>query len=703
MSQPRVGASFGRYRIDRQLGMGGMGVVFGATDLQLDRPVALKVISGRLAADDEFLIRFHREAEILARLDSPHVIKVLDHGAHEAMPFIATPLVAGGDLDQLVRERGTLPADVAAGITAQIAEALAATHAVGVVHRDVKPANVLVHDPAPAVPHIYLCDFGIAQSESQGLTVTGARIGTWSYLAPERHQGAAASVHTDIYALGCVLWKLLTCRAPYAGSDVEIALAHIESPIPQLPGRDPLTQRMNGILRTALAKDPLERYPDAAAFRDDLTAARALSPGMDGARTVAAGQAMPVRRRRRTVGAAVVSLVALVVAATAAYLALRDGAEPPQRAGASSPPSGTEAEEPVPVAGDLDGDGHGDLTIVASTDRGARISTYLFDGTAPGEPRHQSVPDDDVLRGDFDGDKISEVAYVDGLGSDVEVGVFRGDGSFEHTTSQLPRDTDGVLADFALGDFDGDGRDDILATFDHPRRPGTTQFSVARSTKNGIGDFRPWFQLKGWLGSEVRAMPGDFDGKGPDDLALALEKCPNGYPCPPSTLSHLRSNGRAFIATSGRTPVLLNDGRKVRAQDGDYLAADFDGDGDDELAYVDGFRDPGLEITVLDVMVHDFDSRFTSGRDWAAGLDPDALTEGLTTTGLHFAPSDVDGDGRADLLVVAAARRNRLQVLALHSTGSGVEPTGRWSAVGCQDEPACQRAYAAWAGMPPLS
>lgn len=269
---PEPGDEFGRYRIESRLGQGGMGVVYLAHDLTLDRRVALKVVAGLLAGDPAFRDRFQREATTLARLDSPHIITIYDHGEYDGLPFIATQYVAGGDLGTLIRTRGALPPPLAARICAQVVDALADAHRAGVIHRDVKPANVLLRDPDSAEPTAYLCDFGIAQTDSQGLTGTGMLAGTWAYLAPERAAGATASAASDLYAVGCLLWALLTGRPPYGGSDVEMAIAHRDAPIPRLPGRDPLSRRLNAVVSRAMAKDPAARYPTAEAFRADLLA-----------------------------------------------------------------------------------------------------------------------------------------------------------------------------------------------------------------------------------------------------------------------------------------------------------------------------------------------------------------------------------------------------------------------------------------------
>lgn len=347
---PEPGDEFGRYRIESRLGQGGMGVVYLAHDLTLDRRIALKVVAGLGAGDPVFRERFQREATTLARLDSPHIITIYDHGEYDGLPFIATQYIAGGDLGTLIRSRGALPSPLAARICAQIVDALADAHRAGVIHRDVKPANVLLRDPDAAEPTAYLCDFGIAQTDSQGLTGTGMLAGTWAYLAPERAAGAAASAASDLYAVGCLLWALLTGAPPYGGSDVEMAIAHRDAPIPRLPGRDPRSRRLNAVIGRAMAKDPAARYPTAEAFRADLLALADSEAGTP----LAASR--PSAVSPKLVAGLVALLLAVVVGGGVAAYQLTRPDDPDQ---ASGP---TESEAPE---GGLSDDERADVTARA--------------------------------------------------------------------------------------------------------------------------------------------------------------------------------------------------------------------------------------------------------------------------------------------------------------------------------------------------
>lgn len=279
---PAVGDVFGRYRVVEIIGRGGMGVVFSAVQEDLDRKVALKVLAPELASDERFRSRFTREASALAKLDSPHIIHIYEHGEHDGCLFIATQLVGGGDLRNLLEATGGLPALRAIEIVAQVCAALADAHAAGVVHRDIKPANVLLRR-SDAEDFAYVCDFGIAQTNDEQRTRSVGVVGTVAYMAPERHRGAEATVASDVYSAGCLLWATLTGAPPYAGTDVQVAMAHLHETVPVLPGIGQLQLSVSAIVRRAMAKSPEERYPSASTMRADLLAALADSSKSGGA------------------------------------------------------------------------------------------------------------------------------------------------------------------------------------------------------------------------------------------------------------------------------------------------------------------------------------------------------------------------------------------------------------------------------------
>ena len=274
---PQVGDSVGRYRVTDTLGQGGMGVVFVAVAPDLERPVALKVLAPQAAADPRLRERFAREAATLARLDSPHIVYILEYGEQDGCPYLVTQLVPGGDLRQYLDEHGPLPPRQAADVMEQVAAGLEEAHSQGVVHRDLKSANVLLRVLPGGQLHAYLCDFGIARADSNETTSASGVVGTLEYLAPERQSGAPASFATDIYSLGCLLWAAVTGAPPYRGSEVDVAVAHLRAPVPRLPDDDPVSRRTNAIVARALAKKPDDRYASAHEMRQELVSLTALA------------------------------------------------------------------------------------------------------------------------------------------------------------------------------------------------------------------------------------------------------------------------------------------------------------------------------------------------------------------------------------------------------------------------------------------
>jgi serine/threonine-protein kinase len=333
---PDVDQMFGPYRITGELGRGGMGVVYAAVHDGLNRKVAVKVLAPELAKEPSFRRRFEREASALASLYSPHIIDIYDHGERDGCLFIATPLVTGGSLSALLEEHGALPPDVALHVVAQVGAALADAHGAGIVHRDVKPSNVLLHRSADRELFAYLGDFGIATSQDQDRTRTEGIVGTLAYGAPELHRGEEASFATDLYSLGCLLLAALTGRPPYQGPDVEVALQHLHAPVPRYDGGGPAHQLINDVLQRAMAKRPEDRYASAGEMRTDLLRAQQLSVGEPAAATPAGTVAVlagrrpptPARRRPARVWAWAAAVVLLAVAAFAGVRAVNgDGEE----------------------------------------------------------------------------------------------------------------------------------------------------------------------------------------------------------------------------------------------------------------------------------------------------------------------------------------------------------------------------------------
>jgi DNA-binding NarL/FixJ family response regulator len=264
-----IGATFAGHRIDAVAGRGGMATVFRATDLTLDRPVALKLIDPSLAADPVFRARFERECRLAAALDHPHVVDVFHAGEERGLLYVTMRYVEGTDLRTLLEDEDRLAPARAVAIVAQVADALDEAHRHGLIHRDVKPGNILIRRRGDR-EHAYLTDFGITKertSESR-LTRTGFAMGTADYMAPEQAQGATLDERTDVYALGCVLFRTLSGVVPYVReSDLDTMWAHVHEPSPDVLEAAPdLPPRLAGVLARALAKDPGERQPSAGAF-----------------------------------------------------------------------------------------------------------------------------------------------------------------------------------------------------------------------------------------------------------------------------------------------------------------------------------------------------------------------------------------------------------------------------------------------------
>ena len=276
------GSRLGGYRLEEQVGAGGMAVVFRAHDERLDRLVALKIMTPAMGSDDMFRQRFIRESRAAAAVEDPHIIPVYEAGEVGHILFIAMRLVRGGDVRSLLRREGPLSPDRVASIISPVASALDAAHAVGLVHRDVKPANILL-DRRPGRPdHVYLSDFGLSKSAevSLGLTAAGQFLGTPDYTAPEQIEGLPVDGRTDQYALACAVFELLTGQAPFHRSESFAAIwAHLNKPPPSLAERRPgLPPAADGVIAKALAKTQPDRYDTCWEFADALRDALGLPP-----------------------------------------------------------------------------------------------------------------------------------------------------------------------------------------------------------------------------------------------------------------------------------------------------------------------------------------------------------------------------------------------------------------------------------------
>jgi hypothetical protein len=351
------GDEFAGYRIERLLGRGGMGVLYLAVEPGLERHVALKLIAPEAATDEVFARRFAEESRIAASIEHPNVVPIYAAGEEGGVPYIAMRYVSGSDLGRRLAREGRLAPQVAAALIAQVGNGLDAIHAAGLVHRDVKPANVLLSGAAD--DHAYITDFGVARNVAteSGLTQTGRFVGTLDYVAPEQISGGEVDARADVYALGCLLFKLLTGGVPFP-KDGEAArlYAHLNDP-PPAPSlfATEVPMALDDVVIRAMSKQPDDRYPSAGDLGRAAVAAlsgaqpelpeRTVATGAAATGTAetigAAAEAAPTRRieperpgaagdRRRRIlalGTGLVAVAAIVVAAIALGVGGRGGGD----------------------------------------------------------------------------------------------------------------------------------------------------------------------------------------------------------------------------------------------------------------------------------------------------------------------------------------------------------------------------------------
>jgi hypothetical protein len=374
MVEPRwtdlaAGDEFAGYSIESRIGRGGMGILYLAVEPGLERQVALKLIAPEAAADEVFARRFAEESRIAASIEHPNVVPIYAAGEEGGVPWIAMRYVRGSDLGRWIQREGRLKPAQAVALIAQVGNGLDAIHAAGLVHRDVKPANVLLSGE-PGDDHAYITDFGVARNVAtqSGLTQTGRFVGTLDYVAPEQISGEPIDARVDVYALGCLLFKLLTGEVPFPREGEAARLyAHLNDPPPAPSLYAPeVSMALDDVVARAMSKSPGDRFPSAGDLGRAAQAALSGTAISAPERTVATGAAatgereapaaktreIPTRNRRRLfLGGA----LALVAAAAGAILLLSGGGDGGSASGETGVATTKEAKAKKPKPQTLTG------------------------------------------------------------------------------------------------------------------------------------------------------------------------------------------------------------------------------------------------------------------------------------------------------------------------------------------------------------
>lgn len=641
-----VPGMIGPYRLEQQVASSENAVVYKAMDTRLNRAVAIKVLLGQNARDPEFVTRFDKQATLMAKLDSPHIMGVYTNGrTNDGAPFLVSQFADGGDVGSLLKARGRLPGSMAADICAQIADGLAAIHSpdIGIVHGDVRPSNVLLRD-GNTPPYVYLSGFAATLTEDSATARPGIHSGAWDYLSPERTMGAPATPAGDLYSLGCLFYELVTGTVPFAGAnDVETAMAHGSQPIPTLPGRDDFTLQANDLLSGEgglLTKDPARRTADAVRVRDRFAAMAGRQMGFSSGATVTLKRA-----GRRWWFAAAAAAVVLVAGGVATGVTLKLTEDTPVKPRAL-------------VTGDFDGDGNGDLVFGSQfgglNGRLAFEPIVQFSSSGKSFRAAKELKGQfGMLMGDIDGDGIEDAVTVSGRGSNITVE----SNNEAHKNGSVQVPVSGRRFAILCDDFNGDKRADIAVVSvgngkklpDEPEEVEkltdlTYHFTVSLSQEDGT-----WARAKDWLTGSwngsfdgVYFAAGDVNGDGKADISFG-----SGPDDPGVVVGQmLISDGKSFDRVEMPAETMKSFAEHTGAHSA--LFADVDGDGRDELIEHQG-EDKGDAIAVYDY--EPSSETFVQAPSWTMSdpIDHHSLNSDVWA-GPRPMVSDVNGDGYEDLV-----------------------------------------------------
>jgi hypothetical protein len=436
----------GRYMLEELCGSGGMSSVYRAHDSLLERDVAIKILHASYLEDGAAVERFRREARSVAQLSHPNVVTIIDRGEEDGHQFIVFEYVPGNTLKDYLASRGPLPPGEALSLAIEVGKGLAYAHRQGIVHRDVKPQNVILNGDGLAK----VTDFGIARSVDveKGDTQTGTVLGTSDYIAPEQASGGPAVPESDVYGLGCVLFELLTGSTPYSGgSFVDVAMKHIHSPTPSVRERRPeVTPRLAVAVERAMAKDPADRFASMDEFVAELEACRAgLGRPTDETTAVVPEAPAPVPRARPVPPAA---------------------RRPPRRGGATVVPIllGLLVAGAVAGAFLLSGDGGNPLDVGAGSSEPVKLQAVVsYDPDGDGQEHPEAVPN--AADGDQDTYWTTEGyrSPLSSLGKDGVGIVFDAGKSVTLSELTVISDTPGFTAEIRTGDSPDGSFDEVAA------------------------------------------------------------------------------------------------------------------------------------------------------------------------------------------------------------------------------------------------